>query len=225
MPNLDPWINQKEYAWIWDLLYNLSYILLAGALFWYDRLIQILNKKIDQSILVNKKRFQFLWEKQDKAEIIGNNSYSYIDKENIKDTLNTLITNAKNEISSLIFIQKKYNHNLIAKLNLLLTDSKIINNLKIRILFDNIFNLKLLLSRKPATLDIQYVKIDKIFRSDMIIFIIDQQHLLFIDLKKDMSSNNLLATYTANSNIILQFSSLFENLSNLSELREQSPKI
>ena len=82
-----------------------------------------------------------------------------------------------------------------------------------------------MLSRKPATLDIQYVKIDKKLRSDMIIFIIDHQHLLFIDLKKDMSPNNLLATYTANSNIILQFSSLFENLSNLSELREQSTKI
>ncbi len=214
-----------EHAWIWDLFYNLSYILLAGALFWYDRLIQILNKKIDQSNIVNKKRFQFLWEKQDKAEIKENNSYSYIDKENIKDTLNALITNAKNEISSLIFIQKKYNHNLIANLNLLLTDSKIINNLKIRILFDNIFNLKLLLSRKPATLDIQYVKIDKKLRSDMIIFIIDHQHLLFIDLKKDMSPNNLLTTYTSNSNIILQFSSLFENLLNLSELREQSAKI
>ena len=214
-----------EHAWIWDLLYNLSYILLAGALFWYDRLIQILNKKIDQSIIVNKKQFQFLWEKQDKAEIIENNSYSYIDKENIKDTLNTLITNAKNEISSLIFIQKKYDHNLIPNLNLLLTDSKIINNLKIRILFDNIFNLKLLLSRKPATLDIQYVKIDKKLRSDMIIFIIDHQHLLFIDLKKDMSPNDLLATYTANNNIILQLSSLLENLSNLSELREQSTKI
>ena len=217
-------INIVTYnAWIWDLLYNLSYILLAGALFWYDKLIQILNKKIDQIFIVNKKQFQFLWEKQDKAEIIGND-YSYIDKENIKDTLNTLITNAKNEIALLIFIQKKYNHNLIANLNLLLTDSKNSNNLKIRILFDNIFNLKLLLSRKPATLDIQYVKIDKILRSDMIIFIIDHQHLLFIDLKKDMSPNNLLAIYTANSNIILQFSSLFENLLNLSELRERSSK-
>ena len=217
-------INIITYnAWIWDLLYNLSYILLAGALFWYDKLIQILNKKIDQIFIVNKKQFQFLWEKQDKAEIIGN-AYSYIDKENIKDTLNTLITNAKNEIALLIFIQKKYNHNLIANLNLLLTDSKNSNNLKIRILFDTIFNLKLLLSRKPATLDIQYVKIDKILRSDMIIFIIDHQHLLFIDLKKDMSPNNLLAIYTANSNIILQFSSLFENLLNLSELRERSSK-
>ena len=82
-----------------------------------------------------------------------------------------------------------------------------------------------MLSRKPATLDIQYVKIDKILRSDMIIFIIDHQHLLFIDLKKDMNPNNLLTIYTANSNIILQFSSLFENLLNLSELREQSAKI
>ena len=217
-------INIITYnAWIWDLLYNLSYILLAGALFWYDKLIQILNKKIDQIFIVNKKQFQFLWEKQEKAEIIGN-AYSYIDKENIKDTLNTLITNAKNEIALLIFIQKKYNHNLIANLNLLLTDSKNSNNLKIRILFDNIFNLKLLLSRKPATLDIQYVKIDKILRSDMIIFIIDHQHLLFIDLKKDMNPNNLLTIYTANSNIILQFSSLFENLLNLSELRERSSK-
>jgi hypothetical protein len=68
MPNLDPWINQKEYAWIWDLLYNLSYILLAGALFWYDRLIQILNKKIDQSIILNRKQFQFLLKKRIKLK-------------------------------------------------------------------------------------------------------------------------------------------------------------
>jgi hypothetical protein len=101
-----------------------------------------------------------------------------------EDTLKTLIINAKNEVSLLIFIQKKYNHNLILNLNLLLTDSKNSNNLKIRILFDNIFNLKLWLSKKPATLDIQYVKIDKILRPDMIIYIIDHQHLLFIELKK-----------------------------------------
>jgi hypothetical protein len=218
-------INIKENAWIWDVFYNLSYILLAGALFWYDKLIQILNKKIDQSFIAEKKQFGFLWEKQDKAETIGNNSYSYIDKENIKDTINTLITKAEKEISLLIFIQKEYNHNLIINLNLLLTESKISNNLKIRILFDNIFNLKLLLSRKPALLDIQYVKIDKILRSDIIFFIIDDQHLFFIDLKNDMDPNNFLATYSANSNIILQFSNLFENLLNLSELREQSAKI
>ena len=82
-----------------------------------------------------------------------------------------------------------------------------------------------MLSRKPDDLDIQYVKIAKILRSDMIIFIIDHQHLLFIDLKKDMSPNNLLATYSANRNIILQFSSFFENLLNLSELSERSAKI
>jgi hypothetical protein len=137
-----------------------------------------------------------------------------------------LITKAKKEILLLIFIQKEYNHNLIINLNLLLTESKISNNLKIRILFDNIFNLKLLLSRKPAALlDIQYVKIDKILRSDIIFFIIDDQHLFFIDLKNDMDPNNFLATYSSNSNIILQFSNLFENLLNLSELREQSAKI
>ncbi len=214
-----------EYAWIWDLLYNLSYILLAGALFWYDKIIQILNKKIDQSIILNRKHFQFLLEKQNKAEIIRNNSYSYIDKENIKDTINTLITNAKTEISLLTFIHKKHSHNLIMNLNSLLTHSNISNTLKIRILFNNIFNLKLLLSRNLANLNIQYVKIGKIFRSDMIIFIIDNQHLLFIDLKQDIDPNNFLATYSANSNIILQFSSFFENLLNLSELREQSPKI
>lgn len=72
-----------EHAWIWDLIYNLSYILLAGALFWYDRLIKILNKKIDQSVILNKKQFQ-LMEKQNKFELIKNNSYLYIDKENIK---------------------------------------------------------------------------------------------------------------------------------------------
>ena len=185
-----------EYAWIWDLVYNLSYILLAGALFWYDKLIQILNKKIDQSIILNTKQFQFLLEKQNKSKIIRNNSYSYIDKENIKDTINTLITNAKNEISLLTFIHKKHSHNLIMNLNSLLTDSNISNTLKIRILFNNIFNLKLLLSTNPANLNIQYIKIGKIFRSDMIIFIIDNQHLLFIDLKQDIDPNNFLATYS-----------------------------
>jgi hypothetical protein len=49
--------------------------------------------------------------------------------------------------------------------------------------------------------------------------------LLFIDWKQDIDPNNFLAIYSANSNIILQFSSFFENLLNLSELREQSPKI
>ena len=47
-----------EYAWIWDIIYNFSYILLAGALFWYYKLLQILNKKIE-SIIANKKQFQY----------------------------------------------------------------------------------------------------------------------------------------------------------------------
>ena len=56
----------------------------------------------------------------------------------------------------------------------------------------------------------------------MIIFIIDQQHLIFIDIKNDMDPNTLLAIYSTNSNIILQFRNLFSYLINLSELREQS---
>ena len=213
-----------EYAWTWDLLYNLSYILLAGALFWYDKLINILNRKIDQDIELNKKNFPFLWDKQNKDEI-RNNSFLYINKENIKDTLNTLTTNAKTEISLLIFIKKEYNHNLLINLNSLLTDSKISNNLKIRILFDNLFNLKLLLSRNPPNLDIEYVKSAKILRTDIIFYIIDRQHLLFIDLNQDIGPNSLFATYSTINETIIQFSSFFEDLLNLSELREQNNQL
>ena len=212
----------REHAWIWDLIYNISYILLAGGLFWYDRVIEILNKKIDQSVILNKQLF-YLIKQQDKFQIIGNNSHVYIDKENIDYTINKLITNAKNEISFLIFIQNKYSHNLIRNLNLSLTNFKISNNNpKIQVLFDNLVNLKLLLSIKPTNLDIECEKIDKILRADMIIFIIDQQHLIFIDLKNDMIPNTLLAIYSTNSNIILHFCNLFICLINLSELREQS---
>jgi hypothetical protein len=59
-----------EHAWIWDVLYCLAYILLAGALFWYNKLIQVLNKKIGQNIKLNKKQFKFLWEKQNTDETI-----------------------------------------------------------------------------------------------------------------------------------------------------------
>ena len=218
-----------EHAWIWDLIYNLSYILLAGALFWYDRLIKILNKKIDQSVILNKKQFQ-LMEKQNKFELIKNNSYLYIDKENIKGTINKLITNAKTEISLLIFIRNKYSHNLITNLNLSLTNFKNSNNPnfknsnnpKIRILFDNLFNLKVLLSTMTVNLDIKYEKIAKILIADMIILITDNQHLLYIDLTNEINSDRILAIYSTDSNIILHFCNLFENLIDLSELREQS---
>lgn len=209
-----------EHGWIWDLIYNLSYILLAGALFWYDKLIKILNKKIDQSVILNKKQFQ-LMEKQNKFESIGNNSYLCIDKENIKDTINKLITNAKTKISLLIFIRNKYSHNLITNLNLSLTNFKISNNPKIRILFDNLDNLKLLLSTTPANLDIKYEKIAKILRADMIILITDNQHLLYIDLTNEINSDRILAIYSTDNNIILHFCNLFEYLIDLSELREQ----
>jgi hypothetical protein len=213
-----------EYAWTWDLLYNLSYILLAGALFWYDKLINILNRKIDQDIELNKKKFPFLWDKQNKDET-RNTSFLYINKENIKDTINILTTNAKTEISLLIFIKKDYNHNLLINLNSLLTASKINNNLKIRILFDNIFNLKLFLSRNPPNLDIEYVKSAKILRNDIIFYIIDREHLLFIDLNQDIGPNSLFATYSTINETIIQFSSLFEDLLNLSELREQNTQL
>jgi hypothetical protein len=215
-----------EHAWIWDVLYCLAYILLAGALFWYNKLIQVLNKKIGQSIILNKKQFKFLWEKQNIDETIENNSYSYLDKENIKDSINTLVINAKAEISLLIYIQNKYNHDFIKKnLNSLLTNFPLIDNIKIQILFDNKFNFKLLLPKEHPDSDIQYVKIDKTLDSDMIVFIIDRQHMIFIHLKQDINVNSFLATYSTNSNIIHHFSFFFANLISLSELREQSTKI
>ncbi len=210
-----------EDAWMWDVIYNFSYIILAGALFWYDNLLHILNRMIEQSLISIKKQFYFLLEKHRQDEIIVNKSFSYIDGVNIKDTICTLITNAKTEISLLIFIQNKYNQNLILNLNLLLTDCKIRKNVKMRILSDNIFNVKLLFPNESTNADIQYGKIAKIFKSDMIIFIIDYQHLLFMDLKQDNSENSFLAAYSGNSNIILQFSSFYEKLLTLSELREQ----
>ena len=215
-----------EYAWIWNLLYCLAYILLAGALFWYNKLIQILNKKIGQSIILNKKKLKFLWEKQNIDETIENNSYSYLDKENIKDSINTLIFNAKTEISVLICIQNKYNYDfIITILKSLLTNVEIINNLRTQILFDNKFNFKLLLPKEPPDSDIQYVNIGKIIDSDMIVFIIDRQHMIFIHLKQDINVNSFLATYSTNSNTIHHFSYFFANLISLSELREQSTKI
>jgi hypothetical protein len=221
-----------EYAWIWDIVYNFSYILLAGALFWYDKLLEILNKNIEQSIIAHKNQFQGLLEKHDKSKIIENNNttYLYIDKEKIKDTVNTLISNAKSEILLLIYIQNKYNHNTIKNLNLLFTNSNTNknnnNNLKIRILFDISYNLKLLLStRSTDLLNIQYRKIAKSLRSDMIFVIIEHQHLIFIDLKQQYTElNQLLAIYSTNNNSILQFNRMFENLWALSELKEQSDK-
>jgi len=82
-----------------------------------------------------------------------------------------------------------------------------------------------LLSTNPANLNIQYVKIDKILRSDMIIFIIDNQHLLFIDLNQDIGPHSLFATYSTINETIIQFSSFFEDLLNLSELREQNNQL
>jgi hypothetical protein len=218
-----------EYAWIWDIIYNFSYILLAGSLFWYNKILQILNKKIDQNIITNKKQFQYLLENQDKIKIIknnDNNTFIYNDEKTIKDTVNTLIGNAKNEISLLISLQSKYNHD--EDLNLLLTGSNISNNnLKIRILFDNSYNLKLLFSIDDTIdlLNIQYRKIVKPLNSDDIIaLIIDHQQLIIINLKQYMDNKHLLILSTNNSNT-LQFCDLFENLWILSEIKEQSLKI
>ena len=151
----------------------------------------------------------------------------YIDKEKIKDTINTLIDKAKTEISLLIYLQNKYNYDLIKNLNLLLTNSNtnINNYLKIQILFDNSINLKLLLSTNSTDLlNIEYRRIVKPLRSDMIVFIIDKQHLIFIDLKQHMDFNQFVATYSTNNNIISQFYNLFDNLWCLSELMEQHSK-
>lgn len=222
-----------EYAWVWDIVYNFSYILLAGALFWYDKILQILNKKIEQSIIANKKQLVYLEKKQDKSKIIENNSNSNVylnfDKEEIKDIVNTWIDKAKTEISLLIYIQNKCNYNLIKNLNLLLTDSNINinNNLIIRILFDTSSNLKLLLSRNSTAslLNIEYRKIVKPLGFDILAFIIDNQQLISIDLKQCGNINQSLAIYlTNNNNSILQFCNLFDNLWALSELKEQDSK-
>jgi len=74
-------------------------------------------------------------------------------------------------------------------------------------------------------LDIEYVKSDKILRSDIIFYIIDRQHLLFIDLNQDIGPNSFFATYSTINETIIQFSSFFEDLLNLSELREQNNQL
>ena len=74
----------------------------------------------------------------------------------------------------------------------------------------------------PANLDIKYERIAKILIANMIILITDSQHLLYIDLTNQINSDRILAIYSTDSNIILHFCNLFENLMDLSELREQS---
>jgi hypothetical protein len=71
----------------------------------------------------------------------------------------------------------------------------------------------------------EYVKSAKILRTDIIFYIIDREHLLFIDLNQDIGPNRLFATYSTINETIIQFSSLFEDLLNLSELREQNTQL
>jgi len=59
----------------------------------------------------------------------------------------------------------------------------------------------------------------------MIAFIIEHQHLIFIDLKQNMDFNQLLAIYSiTNNNNNSTFYNLFEDLWTLSELKEQPTK-
>ena len=214
-----------EFAWIWDIVYNFSYILLAGALFWYDKLSNIINKKIDQNMIINKEQFQCLIEKQNKREIIENNPNILNDKEKIKDNMHKLVEHSKFEILLLISTQNHYYSNAIKASKLELNNYNIDNNVKIRILFDSIYNLKLLVSEDSTNLsNIIFRKIiSKSLECDIIAILIDRQNLIIIDLKNPTKLDERFAIYpTDNNNNIVQFYDLFESLWILSELKEQT---
>ena len=213
-----------EFAWIWDIVYNFSNILLAGTLIWYDKLSDIINKKIKQNIIINKEQFQCLIEKQNKHEILENNPNILNDKEKIKDNMHKLLKNSKSEILLLISTQNHYYSNAIKDSKLELNNYNIDNNVKIRILFDSIYNLKLLVSEDSHFSNIVYKKIiSKSLECDIIAILIDRQNLIIIDLKNFMEFNECFAIYpTNNNNTIVQFYNLFESLWILSELKEQT---
>ena len=226
-----------EFAWIWDIIYNFSYILLAGSLIWYDKLSDIINKKIEQNMIINgEKQFQYLIEKQNKHEIVEKNPHILKDKEKIiKDSsiMHTLVKNSKFEILLLILSQNHlhYYSNAIKALNLELNDFNIDNEniVKIQILFDSAYNLKPLVSKDSAALssNIIYRKISKSLEYDIIAILIDRQNLIMIDLKNYRESDDdeeFFAIYSTNNNnnIVQQFYNLFESLWILSELKEQT---
>ena len=213
-----------EFAWVWDIVYNFSNILLAVALFWYDKLSSIINKKIEQNMIINKEQFQCLIEKQYKHEILENNPNTSNDKEKIKNSMHKLVENSKFEILLLILTQNHHYSNVIKASKLELNNLNIDKNVKIRILYNSAHIINLLVSKDSNLSNIIYRKIsNSLVGCDIIAILIDHQNLIIIDLKNYIELDEFFAIYSTNNNDnIAQFYNLFESLWILSELKEQA---
>lgn len=220
----------ERFEWIWDILFNASYISIAIALLWYQKIIRLTNDNINNVIQQKKNLFQKLWDDTSKynhnIENFDSSNYNHNTQEHVfmhnfkndYEVLKYLKEVDKNLTSnSLIWynpniskmINEKYFLEFISSLN-----NKI--NIKTRILFPLEYKKdidKNLLNR------IEYLCSNQSNLYDIMFFIFDTKLLLLLEY--DRKKDKKFITYSNKEQLILTYLSIFENNWNLALLQEQ----
>jgi hypothetical protein len=205
-------------AWIWNILYAISYLFFIAALFWYVKIKRILEYKKINNIL---KSTELLFKKIDKlgvSEIMFKedtpSEYIY-DKKQVFNTLENMLMKAKEDVSIMItkgsFLNYRYLINFF-KTNTQAQNTK--NGFNIRILIPR-YKIKEIDSLSPDDVkDIKIQGFDREIAFNETIVIVDHEYIFIIYSSpfEDKIENRYIAEFTNDRSKILVYTSIFERL-------------
>ena len=193
----------KNTKWIWNSIYNLGYISFIGALLWYDKLTQRIERNLQN--ITNKKPE-------------NNNEIAY-DNEFVKliystDELEYIISeNVKNANSEILFLSSINNNFVINNQKLFdLINKNIRNKIDFRIMIKQ----KTIVAKKYKDYDINYLL--KPIEANLIYIIIDRKSIILLEKKQKIEE---IGIYTNQKDKITSYISIFENFWLLSVLNQK----
>lgn len=208
----------EEILIIWKIFYAISYLLFATGIYWYGRIKRILFDKEVEIILNNTQiayekvvKYEDYYENEHKIEIKDVKEESNDEFEIIKITTG-LLQKAENYID-ILFTKNLFLS--VGKINQILNSINQENLSQIRILEPLSKNRSIsdqLLVHKNKQVLVQYFQRHIDFNA--IIFLVDNQYLLIIEIKIDTKEDKNFhkVTYTNNYPKVLTWINLFERI-------------
>ena len=210
--------------WLWNVIYAFAYLFLSASLIWYYKLIQLLNKDLDETFNEDERKRQRLALQGEYKEVYDDHNKRF--RENIEDLSSIqnltkeLVNNAKNEIT-ILFCSSKW----LTKKDI----QPIINTLKEKIQQDGILiRLLVPISINDESLHYSLIKnpnvmiryFEKTLTSDSMILIADLQKVIVWDTKNGKNHNNndnnitqrYFATFTNREESVFTYISSFEKI-------------
>jgi sugar-specific transcriptional regulator TrmB len=226
-------VPEDEFAqqeWVWNLMYTISYLVLITGLIWYNKISEMMNKNIQNTVEKQYPYLQSLWNKTEN-DLKNNDSHdensiiqNFNDTNQINKTIMDTLKNAHKEIVFLISTKEVFLRIKNEIYDLIPVIGEL--NINTRILIpesDELQDFANELNKYPT---INFQRLYRSIDNNSVLFIIDTSSLLDLEFKKDAHSStgaNEILLYTNNEEQVHLFSALFENYWMLPLIHESIP--